>query len=305
MEDEIPRPLPGCPGLANMETPEAPMAKIEFPGVPTKKRKPIGSEGTSSMNPVTVAEAEATTYTSGTYAQQFRTATWSTKFTPMHFVSMWKDDYHKDHITVAMSVPGGLLKGGLNGKLFPTVSNDGKELVIKCQWPNVLANLNLMQKGWKRQPGVTDRQLVTMTMAAECEVSSIRRALGITHAEPLYSEALIKLHVECERQIKKVLPLVDTAGGAVLYVILKVRSKGLEMNHIDFNNFSLAAMESDDSDDSSCESLLRPIPGISPPVTNNTYDTKIRSSTSVVTGSDRKGKRSRLPPGSHSDYMTF
>jgi hypothetical protein len=303
MEDEIPRPLPGCPGLEDqvVDTP-VPVAKVEVPCVPTKKRKPTDG---SAMNPVTVAEADGTTYTSGTYAQQFRTATWSTKFTPMHFVSMWKDDFHKDHITVAMSVPSGLLAGGLNGKLFPTVSNDGKELVIKCQWPNVLANLTLMQKGWRRQPGITERQLVTQIMAAECEVSCIRRALGVAYSEPLFSEAMIKLHVECERQIKKVLPLVDTAQGAVLYVILKVRSKGLEINHIDFNNFNLEAIDSDDSDDSSCESLLRPIPGISPPVTHS-YDNKSRSGTSVVTGSDRKGnKRSRLAPAGHSDYITF
>lgn len=273
------------------ETPE-PVPVVEPPVLP-RLRKSL----TEKAPPVIAISQESTTYTAGSYAQQFRTATWSTSFTPMHFVSLWKDDNHKDHITVAFSVPSGLSRDGLSGKLFPSVSDDGKHLVVKCLWPNILGNLTCMERGWQREPGVTDRQMVNMIMSAESEVAYIRRTLGIAPQLPLYSEALIKLHVECERDIKKMLPIKDSSGGIVLYVVLKVHSKLKDDNNFSFHIRDVV----DDSDDSSTGSLdevLKPVAGIS---TLTAYEKK-KSVSSANVVSERTSKRAKAPPKGHSDY---
>jgi hypothetical protein len=213
ISSNAPFPLPGItppPPMIHGHVVDSPVVikTMTAPPAPLAKKQKITNAGTCTSNTHNsafryVQDASNASYTALGYSNQFRTASWSTKFTPMHFISLWKDGAHKDHLTVAVSVPSGVIRGneGLNGKIFPSLSEDGKELIVKCHWPHVLASLPLMAKAWKREEGVTERQYHNQSTSAELEMASIRVELGISDEKPVFSEGRIKLHVECERHI--------------------------------------------------------------------------------------------------------
>jgi hypothetical protein len=82
-----------------------------------------------------------------------------------------------------------------------------------------------MERGWVREEGVTDRQLNNMLQAAEEELSQIREFLGVEPHQSMYSEARIQLNIECETEIKTLVPFNGKDGNTVLYVVCKVRHK--------------------------------------------------------------------------------
>lgn len=306
----------------SMESPVPLVSKPPaVPPPPVAKKQKTGSSACTGTGHTMALNISSTSYTALGYSTQFRTATWSTKFTPMHFISMWKDDAHKDHLTVAFSVPSGVIRGdeGLNGKIFPSVSEDGKELIVKCHWPNVLASLPLMAKAWKREKGVTDRQYHNQNMSAEQEIASIRAELGISDEKPVYSEGRIKLHVECERVIKKILPCVDKSRGAVIYVLLKVKNKNSDDDNMYFDLRSIDEEDSLDGNSSTdtyelIESIRH---GTLPTYDNSTTATREITERYTdrkrdVTGTERnrdmkehRAQRPKMPPKGHSDYHKY
>lgn len=149
----------------------------------------------------------------------------STRFAPMHYVSLWKDRSHKDHVLVAMSLPCGLLYGGLDGKVHSSISNCGKKLIVQMNWPNLLFDTKALEKVMLREPGFDERKwgVLNLTQSAELEIKKLRGALGITSHQAITSETIIKLPVECYREIKMIVPLIsETTGDAVLYMTAKV-----------------------------------------------------------------------------------
>lgn len=209
--DAIPVPEPEDIPVVNT-------ASLPLPSI--KKQKMMSS---ASSRPINVPDA--TVFSAGSYSQQYKTFSVSTKFMPVHFVTMWKDSNHRSHIAVAIWLPGSFLRGSLDGKVFPRISDCGTELIVKCNWTSLLTNMKIMEKGWNREEGVSDRQLNNMPQAAEEEVSQVREFLGVEPHEPIYSEANIKLNIECETDIKTLVPFNGKDGNTVLYVVCKVRHK--------------------------------------------------------------------------------
>lgn len=155
---------------------------------------------------------------------------------PIHSIIRWKDRMLREHITVAMALPSGLIADGLNGKFTPSVSNDGKILTVKCAWPNLLSDTDSMELGWSRQKGLTTRELVNMVVAAEQEIKDLRKHLGITRGDQLFSIATMKLPSECEREIVNMVTCSDRIkGGIVVYLVLKVRIEDTEEGDIDMS----------------------------------------------------------------------
>lgn len=235
-------------------------------GVPPKKQKTMSALSSLGNIPTSTDRG---TFAGGSYSMQYRTAGVAAKFSPMHFITYWKDAYHKAHLTTTILLPGSFLRGGVQGKVFPSISECGKELVIKLLWPQIYGDLRLMERGWKREEDITERQIVTMMMSAEEELSGIRSALGIDEHEAMYSEANIKLNVECEREIKKLVPSVDKYGSTVLYVILKVQTKAPVRNNLAMTMRPID--EFTDDDDSSTDTMGDPKPSSTSKWSSDSY----------------------------------
>jgi hypothetical protein len=160
----------------------------------------------------------------------------SNQWLPMFLQSKYKDRMLRDHVTIAMALPSGLIADGLQGKLFPSVSNDGKNLTVKCAWPTLLYDTDSMEIGWSRQNGISTRELVNMVVAMEQEIKDHRKQLLITRGDQLTSMSTIKLIAECEREIVNMVTVTDRQrGGIVVYIVLKVRIEETEEAEIDMS----------------------------------------------------------------------
>lgn len=163
-------------------------------------------------------------------------ASGSNVWLPMHLQARWKDRMLREHVTVAMALPSGLIADGLQGKLFPSVSNDGKTLTVKCAWPTLLSDTDSMEIGWSRRQGLTTRELVNAVVSMEEEIKDLRKKLNITRGDQCTSTATIKLTKECEREIVNMITVTDNErGGIVVYLVLKVRIEETEEGEIDMS----------------------------------------------------------------------
>lgn len=168
----------------------------------------------------------------------------SNQWLPMFLQSKYKDRMLRDHVTIAMALPSGLIADGLQGKLFPSVSNDGKNLTVKCAWPTLLYDTDSMEIGWSRQHGVNTRELVNMVVAMEQEIKDHRKQLLITRGDQLTSTSSIKLIAECEREIVNMVTVTDRQrGGIVVYIVLKVRIEETEEAVIDMSVQDINALK--------------------------------------------------------------
>jgi hypothetical protein len=148
----------------------------------------------------------------------------SCNFVPMHWVTHWQDRYRRPHVTVALILPGGLPFEKLNASFLPKVGTDGSTLVLKCNWPELLGDVEAMERCWKQVPGFNVSEVVTMRMSVEGQLEEIREHLELSEYQPIFSTSTIKLYTEVESEIVNLLPYTSRSGGIVLQVILKVRT---------------------------------------------------------------------------------
>ena len=70
-------------------------------------------------------------------------------FVPPHWVTYWADASGRRYITVAFALPSGLAKKGkLTDKVKSQVSNDGMSLMVSCEWPSMLFDVDEMVHEW-------------------------------------------------------------------------------------------------------------------------------------------------------------
>lgn len=159
----------------------------------------------------------------------------STTWMPMHTVVHWIDGLHREHITVGMCIPSGLAKTGLDGKIIPKVGDDGRTLMVKCNWPSILYDTKYLEEMWNEESGFTSRDVLPFIQGCERELPRIRETLGISGNVPMFSTAKIDLHVNVEKDIEHMAPFFDDDEGAqVLYMVLKVRAEKNRESAINF-----------------------------------------------------------------------
>lgn len=173
----------------------------------------------------------------------------STQWLPMHMVTHWEDRNHREHITVAVSIPSGVSYGGLNGKVKLDVSPDCKHLMVQCEWPTTLFDTEYLEEGWKDESEFNERDLIPMVKAWEKETERIRETLDIQPHVPIYSTATIKLHIEVEKELTKVTPFFDRKrGGQILFVVLRVRKEKTQAKiNLDFKVHDWGTTKTDGS----------------------------------------------------------
>lgn len=189
-----------------------PFAPRESTMVQAAAKKPKKNSFTSSDDPVATVGSTST----------------GTSFTPMHWIAYWDDENMKQCATVAISLPSGIDKGGLEGKFEPKVSSDGMSIVIKCEWPDTLYDMEFMQMGWMEE-NLSEKSIFSMLLSCEKEVNSFTKNLGLNKYQTIYGTARINLKMEVEREIKECKPMIDDeTGGVIVYLILKQVSKDTE-----------------------------------------------------------------------------
>lgn len=144
----------------------------------------------------------------------------STNFKFMSWVSYWECQEMDQHCTVAISVPSGLYQDSLAGKMVPYVSPDGMSLFLKCEWPEMLYDCDLMGQGFANDLSPTT--LANMVHASKKTVLGLKKSLGVLKHHSLGGLCQVSLKFEVERKPLLIVPMqcADTDGVA-LYVILR------------------------------------------------------------------------------------
>ena len=127
-----------------------------------------------------------------------------------------------------LSLPSGIDKGGLEGKFEPKVSSDGMSIVIKCEWPETLYDMEFMEMGWKEE-NLSEKSIFSMLLSCKKEFNGFTKTLGLNKYQTIHGTARINLKIEVEREIKECKPMIDDeTGGVIVYLILKQISKDTE-----------------------------------------------------------------------------
>lgn len=149
----------------------------------------------------------------------------TTNFNLMHWVSYWEDIKVGHHCTVAVSVPSGLFQDSIQGIMTPAVASDGMSLRIKCEWPSVLYNMDLLRAGFTSE--LSGLSLANMVHASNKVCLDLREQIGVDTHQRIGGYCHVVLNHEVERKPVMVVPVecVET-NGVVLYIILKKHITG-------------------------------------------------------------------------------
>lgn len=149
----------------------------------------------------------------------------TTNFNLMHWVSYWECIEVGHHCTVAVSVPSGVFQDSIQGIMIPAVSADGMSLRIKCEWPLVLYNMELLREGFKSE--MRGLSLANMVHASNKVALDLRKDNGLDKHHRIGGYCHVVLNIEVERKPVMVVPVecLET-NGVVLYIILKKHVTG-------------------------------------------------------------------------------
>jgi len=143
-----------------------------------------------------------------------------TNFKFMSWVSYWECQHMDQHCTVAVSVPSGLYQDSLDGKMVPYVAPDGMSLFLKCEWPEMLYDCDLMGQGFSND--LSPITLGNMVHASKKEVLGLKKNLGVLKHHTLAGLCQVPLKFEVERKPLFIVPMqCAETDGVALYVILR------------------------------------------------------------------------------------
>jgi hypothetical protein len=132
------------------------------------------------------------------------------------------------HMNVAMSLPSGLTyDGNIKAKVEAKVSEDGKQLIVKCMWPGILCDPFSMKEGF-RGTNIDKESLNAMIHAFSLALAKLRKDMGFSRGQAMYSTTVIDLPEEVETNFREPVTIQDEEGGAVLHVILRLRRESME-----------------------------------------------------------------------------
>jgi hypothetical protein len=172
----------------------------------------VGKNNPSMMN--TTSDVIKGTTESGT------PFTWS----PIYWQTHYKNADRKNNVCVVLTLPKGVgTNGDISGSVFPSVSDDGLSLIVKCEWPEILLDTALIQHALLKE-GVRMKTVVSLGLSAEDEIAEVKRKLCNVHSTSVIVTGKIPLKVVCENKIQMVL-LVSQEGNDGLIGIVMFKAK--------------------------------------------------------------------------------
>jgi hypothetical protein len=151
--------------------------------------------------------------------------TWS----PIYWQLQYKNADRKNNVCVVFTLPKGVGKSGdISNSVFPSVSDDGLSLIVKCEWPDILLDTTLIQHALLNE-GVRSKTVVSL-----CNV----------HSSSVIVSAKIPLKVVCENKIPMVLPVgKENDDGLIVIVMLKAKEEEekvlFPLHNMDIRNYSV------------------------------------------------------------------
>jgi hypothetical protein len=136
---------------------------------------------------------------------------------------VWDGPNHDTFLSVWMAIPSGIVTTNtVEGKVAPSVTNDGNTLTIEVMWPKGLFDCGLIQSAVEDQ-FESQRAVVMMVVGAEKELNAIRTALNLHVKQPFSTTTNIQLNRTCEPDVKYFSPIMSKdTGGVFILVTLKV-----------------------------------------------------------------------------------
>jgi hypothetical protein len=166
--------------------------------------------------------------------------TWS----PIYWQLQYKNADRKNNVCVVFTLPKGVGKNSnISDSVFPSVSDDGLSLIVKCEWPDILFDTALIQHALLNE-GVRSKTVVSLGLSAEDEIAEVRRKLCNVHSTSVIIAAKIPLKVVCENKIQMILPVSkENDDGLIVIVMLKAKEEEekvlLPMHNMGIRNYSV------------------------------------------------------------------
>ena len=158
-------------------------------------------------------------------------------FIPMYMVHRFRDQAMLEHCLVIINLPSGVAAGGLEGKLSSTVSSCGTKLIIQCEWPQSLSDVDALKAAIKddviHKEGrrVGSETMHGIVSAFKLELQRIREQIGFKESQCLGATTVIELPFEVDS-----IPWLSTTScdstteSYTVYIILRKHTKAKDKN---------------------------------------------------------------------------
>jgi len=152
-------------------------------------------------------------------------------FTPLYWMHEFLDESHRQFILIVLSLPSGLIEEpGLLNRFDVNIAEDGNSIFVKCNFPDVLGDINQMVKALHTRLQLSSSTLVMLKTTGELQLKTLRKQMGVTPKQGMYSTCRIDLQKEVNKDYLEMVPVRDHIKGSCVYIILKVRALEVEEN---------------------------------------------------------------------------
>jgi hypothetical protein len=148
---------------------------------------------------------------------------------PFYFGYNWEEFATLNpYMNVHMSLPSGITyNGNIKSMVEAKISDDGKRLIVKCMWPDLLCDPLAMKEGF-RGMDIDKESLQAMSHAAFLALAKHRKMMGFTRGQSIYGTTVVDLAEEVETNFREPVTIQDERGGAVLIIRMRLRRESME-----------------------------------------------------------------------------
>ena len=133
---------------------------------------------------------------------------------PQYAMSLWVNDQLHDMVTVAVSLTGGV---DINGDCKVYVSDNNNDLVVSEKMVDMLADVDLMHKHWRKKNANAYLPSNPKIMGFHKFFSTIRQR----EDDEIFTTAIIPLPFPVQKTIVNVHKLGNEKGARIIYVDLR------------------------------------------------------------------------------------
>lgn len=147
----------------------------------------------------------------------------------MYFTHSWEDEQNREYFTTRVSLPSGINVQEIDRVIKVTVAHDGMSMAIVIEYPDILTNLNTIQRNWDNEPttcSLTEKRIFLMVNDIKKDVLKFKQNVTTQYLEKIKGECKIDFDKECELDLVHMcVQHEETHGGFVLCVTTKVRKQ--------------------------------------------------------------------------------
>ena len=148
---------------------------------------------------------------------------------PFYFKYEWQEYATLNpYLNVHLALPSGITyNGNIKSKVDAQISDDGKRLIVKCMWPDLLCDPFAMIEGF-RGMDIDKESLHAMSHAGSVALAKHRKMMAFTRGQSIYGTTVVDLPEEVETNFKEPVTIQDERGGAVLIIRMRLRRESME-----------------------------------------------------------------------------